>query len=252
MQREAFAALGRALDAVNGDLLSGHARMVWDELAMLLVNDAFEGSAAEEPDDVMRVFSLLEGHMARLREQFGGEHRGHVGAEKDMFIRMETPLLFRGQLGKLWQAYRAVHETLTNDDAEKAAAAADTMREVLQAVDMTLIEGQVHAAWMKSAQSARKPLDKMADSGELKTLREALAPLSEEMAAMIRRFGIDPAGPVYRLRCPMALEGRGAVWLQDDEDVRNPYLGASMLTCGDLIETISDKMAEAGDGHDHE
>ena len=36
----------------------------------------------------------------------------------------------------------------------------------------------------------------------------------------------------------MAFQGEGADWLQGDRDVRNPYYGPSMLTCGEVTEEI--------------
>jgi Cu(I)/Ag(I) efflux system membrane fusion protein len=38
--------------------------------------------------------------------------------------------------------------------------------------------------------------------------------------------------------CPMALEGKGAKWLQAGEQLRNPYFGAEMLTCGTVETTL--------------
>ena len=36
----------------------------------------------------------------------------------------------------------------------------------------------------------------------------------------------------------MAFGGRGARWLQSDKQVRNPYFGAEMLQCGEVVEVI--------------
>ncbi|WP_445427989.1 efflux RND transporter periplasmic adaptor subunit [Alishewanella sp. HL-SH05] len=39
----------------------------------------------------------------------------------------------------------------------------------------------------------------------------------------------------YEAYCPMARDGEGASWLQPSEQLRNPYFGAMMLGCGDLV-----------------
>ncbi|MBD3660738.1 MAG: DUF3347 domain-containing protein, partial [Arenibacter algicola] len=44
--------------------------------------------------------------------------------------------------------------------------------------------------------------------------------------------------PVYYQFCPMADGGKGANWLSLEEDIRNPYYGSQMLSCGKTIETI--------------
>jgi Cu(I)/Ag(I) efflux system membrane fusion protein len=36
----------------------------------------------------------------------------------------------------------------------------------------------------------------------------------------------------------MAFENKGARWLQQDEEVRNPYFGAAMFRCGEVEKQI--------------
>ncbi len=36
----------------------------------------------------------------------------------------------------------------------------------------------------------------------------------------------------------MAFNNKGAFWLQDNDNIQNPYFGPAMPTCGDLKETI--------------
>ncbi len=40
---------------------------------------------------------------------------------------------------------------------------------------------------------------------------------------------------IYRFHCPMAFNNKGAYWLQDNEDTKNPYFGSSMLICKDEV-----------------
>lgn len=42
-------------------------------------------------------------------------------------------------------------------------------------------------------------------------------------------------GVVVRMNCPMAYPDRGADWLQRGDQLRNPYFGSSMLTCGSIV-----------------
>jgi Cu(I)/Ag(I) efflux system membrane fusion protein len=37
----------------------------------------------------------------------------------------------------------------------------------------------------------------------------------------------------------MAFEGKGAYWLSENKDIRNPYFGKKMIDCGDTRETLS-------------
>ncbi|MDP4747411.1 MAG: efflux RND transporter periplasmic adaptor subunit, partial [Algoriphagus sp.] len=42
---------------------------------------------------------------------------------------------------------------------------------------------------------------------------------------------------VYKDYCPMAFDNKGGYWLSETEDIRNPYFGASMLSCGEVKQT---------------
>ena len=64
-------------------------------------------------------------------------------------------------------------------------------------------------------------------------------PLSEEIGVLARAFGFGETMTVYEVHCPMAFENRGGTWYQDNDDVRNPYFGATMLKCADRVEQIA-------------
>ena len=38
--------------------------------------------------------------------------------------------------------------------------------------------------------------------------------------------------------CPMALDNKGAKWLQVGENIENPYFGSEMLRCGTVEKTV--------------
>ena len=69
----------------------------------------------------------------------------------------------------------------------------------------------------------------------------------------------DLVNPVYeQVWCPMALDGKGAPWLQPPGEVANPYFGAKMLACGGKVGGNVSKPAKptpapkgAHGGHDH-
>lgn len=53
-------------------------------------------------------------------------------------------------------------------------------------------------------------------------------------------------GDLFQMHCPMVYNDRGADWLQATDELRNPYFGAAMLTCGEVKENLTDHA-----GHDH-
>jgi Cu(I)/Ag(I) efflux system membrane fusion protein len=61
--------------------------------------------------------------------------------------------------------------------------------------------------------------------------------LNENMVPIAMNIGsLDPT--LYVQKCPMANNNKGAVWLSREKDIRNPYYGEQMMTCGSVIEEI--------------
>ena len=96
-----------------------------------------------------------------------------------------------------------------------------------------------------SYEDARAALEQLAadSSGELQTLaqaavaaenieglRAAFVLLSDEVARATLPEGYSLAF------CPMANNFQGANWIQKGKDINNPYFGASMLTCGEIVQ----------------
>ncbi len=82
-------------------------------------------------------------------------------------------------------------------------------------------------------------LHSLLSAEKLDTLREpAFAQLSDAMIAALKKEPAALEGAVIQMHCPMAAGNRGADWLQATDELRNPYFGASMLTCGEIVERL--------------
>ncbi len=81
-------------------------------------------------------------------------------------------------------------------------------------------------------------LDKIKEAGGIEPMREGFEGLSNELIVVVEQFGVYPAKTLYKFNCPMAFNNKGADWLQMHKDTRNPYFGASMLKCGQVVEVI--------------
>ena len=70
-------------------------------------------------------------------------------------------------------------------------------------------------------------------------LRAAFEEVTAAAEELFARAGAPEGRTLYRVHCPMAFDGRGASWLQAEEEVMNPYYGAAMLRCGSVTGEIS-------------
>ncbi len=78
----------------------------------------------------------------------------------------------------------------------------------------------------KEIAASAKEVEQAAD---IRKAREAFGKLSTAVIAALKASGTDVAGLKLGY-CPMV----SASWLQKDGQVKNPYYGSAMLTCGEL------------------
>lgn len=78
---------------------------------------------------------------------------------------------------------------------------------------------------------------KISNASDLEVQRTAFAALSADFIERVKVSGVN-SGEIYVEYCPMAMNDKGASWLSNEKDIKNPYYGASMLTCGEVKETI--------------
>ncbi len=153
----------------------------------------------------------------------------------------EVPDEYRRQLWEVAEKYLLLQDALASDDKEGAARAAGETLKALSTVEMSLLSGTAHDAWMANSTKMKAALDKIKEAKTIEQMREGFEGLSKELIAVLGQFGVYQGKTLYKINCPMAFNDKGADWLQKDEDIRNPYFGASMLKCGQVIEVIGEK-----------
>ena len=230
--RAAFARLQAAVEAVDQTVLEARALLVWKELAMRLANDGVAGKEAKTKDQARLAARSLKANIADLRARITLAHVAHAGPKP-------VSPAFRKQLAAMYASYFAMQKALASDTFDGALAEATAGKAALAKVDMKLVAGKDHTDWMAMAAGLEKIFTAAAGAKDIKPLRESFALYSEQMAVLAKRFGPPAGGNTYRMKCPMAFNNRGAIWLQDNKDLRNPYYGAEMLKCGDIQDVLS-------------
>jgi Cu(I)/Ag(I) efflux system membrane fusion protein len=244
--KDAFIGLGQAIEAVDMKLIKGRTHMLWVEMSMRLTNDVVEGKEAKTIQEAERIIESLKTNINSLRTKFGLMYMARPKAHKTVNVE------FRRQLEKVFNGYFVIQKALAEDKFDDGIAAASEIKEALAGVDMKLLSGTQHDAWMKHAVALEKILSDASGAEDIELLRESFATLSEEMFVVGRQFGPPGESTLYQLKCPMAFSGSGATWLQQDKDTRNPYLGSAMLQCGDVIEVIEPANDKNIGSHQHD
>lgn len=93
---------------------------------------------------------------------------------------------------------------------------------------------------VKAGASLQRYARQMLVASSLEGQRMAYSKLSNEFIAMVKKAGVKN-GALYTAFCPMANNNEGANWLSWSKEIRNPYFGKEMLSCGSVEETIGEE-----------
>lgn len=134
--------------------------------------------------------------------------------------------------------YLKLKDALVNDNFAAASKTAKASTRVLEAVDMKAFAEHDHDQWMKHHAELKDITLRLANARSIDDMRKHFIALSEHMIAVARHFG-TPDETLYIQHCPMADGNKGADWLSENTEIRNPYFGSAMLTCGEVTGEIS-------------
>jgi copper chaperone CopZ len=151
----------------------------------------------------------------------------------------ETPLAEQAkenQLKPVFDNYFLLKNALVKTDGKAASVVAKDLLASLNAVKMDKLEMDVHMVWMKVMKGLKEDASHISDTQDVKHQREHFMALSESMHELMKVS--KTTMPIYYQFCPMANGGKGANWLSKENEIKNPYYGSQMLTCGKTVETI--------------
>ena len=231
--RQAYKVFYNVLCAVDPTSLKDRSALVWKEATMLLRNDSMLGGEADTQEEAERLFQTLTDHYRVLKEHFHVERILQAQA-----LSAAVPAEFKKGMGRLLQDYLAIQNSLARDDFPSAKKAGEKFSATLKGVDMSLLKGEAHRVWMDSLDMLKRGSDKITAARDIDALRGGFEWLSVGMAGSVERLGVDIDGPIFELFCPMAFNNKGASWLQQDKEIRNPYFGAQMFGCGEVRRQV--------------
>ena len=140
------------------------------------------------------------------------------------------------QLDAVYNNYFAIKDALVKTDGNAASSKAKELVASINAVKMGELKMDVHMVWMKVLADLKDDAKKIADTKDAKTQRGNFDTLSENIYKLIKVSKSETT--VYFQHCPMANSGKGANWLSKENNIKNPYYGSMMLSCGKTVETI--------------
>ena len=149
----------------------------------------------------------------------------------------EVDPTFIKQLTAFYEAYLKMNEAFIATDAAKVSAEAKNTSKALATIQMELLKGDTHMAWMDQLNVMKPSLQKIGNSTDIDEQRLEYATFNLVFYKSLKMFGLDNDTTYYQY-CPMANNDQGAYWFSAEKEIRNPYFGDMMLSCGETRETI--------------
>lgn len=129
--------------------------------------------------------------------------------------------------------YLAVKNALTNDKETDAAAASGKMYGAMKGFDKSLLSADQKKVYDDIEADLKEHAEHISKS-KIEHQREHFAMMSKDMYDMVKAFGAGMT--LYHDHCPMYKEG--SMWLSETKDIKNPYYGDKMMTCGSVEEMM--------------
>lgn len=161
------------------------------------------------------------------------EEKPQAAGSKSLSIDKQA----KESLQPLYAAYLNWKNALTNDNFEEAQKTATTLKSALDKISMSLFKGGAHNVWMDYQGKLNKSLQHVQHFSDIGPLRKAFQNVSATMIEMTGTF-TPLSETIYVQHCPMADNNKGADWLSTFKEIKNPYFGSSMLSCGEVKEEI--------------
>jgi len=136
-----------------------------------------------------------------------------------------------GETAQFLEAYFEIKNGLVADSKENAAKGATALEAAFLGFDMSKLTDETHKKYMKIVEKAKEHTTHIIE-GDIEYQRENFENLTTNVTDLISLLGTDKV--IYRDFCPMANNNKGAYWLSEVKEIRNPYFGSKMMTCGSV------------------
>ena len=136
----------------------------------------------------------------------------------------------------IFEIYFELKNGLVKTDPSITATNASKLLKAIELIKMENLTPTEHTSWMSINKNLSTISNKIAMSKDIIIQRNLFIELSTNMYNLLK--STKQQNTIYVQFCPMANNGKGANWLSKDADIKNPYFGSMMLSCGSTIETF--------------
>lgn len=192
-------------------------------------------SGLQDGDEIVTNGTFTVDAAAQLQGKKSMMNQGNGEDDKTMSeMRIELSKNTQVAFKKSIPSYLDMKDAFVDGDSKKVSSFAKATLEKIEAVPETELGKMEKSHFSK----IKKRLTAIAVNDAIENQRDNFVVLNENMVPIV--MNIDDMDPkVFIQKCPMANNNRGAFWISADEEIRNPYYGEKMMTCGSVIDAIN-------------
>lgn len=142
---------------------------------------------------------------------------------------------------KLLNAYYSLKDALVASDSVKANTAAADLVMQADSLKVNEIQGDTSGIIKETALSFTSTIHSSSEALQkeptLNGKRKEFEMITDALWSLTRTVKYD-GGKVYYSYCPMAFDNKGAYWMSNSAEIRNPYFGEKMLKCGSVEDSV--------------
>lgn len=153
------------------------------------------------------------------------------GTSTDMATDQKSDLT-----NQIVESYLQLKNALVSDNQKKAAEAGKDLLKSFESFDMTQLNDAQHKEYMEIVESAKEHAEHIVKS-PIDHQREHFEFLSTDINDLITLVGTNKT--LYQVFCPMYNNNKGAIWLSEIKEIKNPFFGSKMIDCGKIQKQIN-------------
>lgn len=143
----------------------------------------------------------------------------------------ETTTIKEVSSKEIIDGYLLIKNALVEDNSDGAVIGGKALLIAFNNFDMAKLTKDQHKEYMEILENAKEQTEHIVKS-PIEHQREHFDVLSNDINDLITLLGTDKK--IFQVFCPMFNDGKGAIWLSEVEEIKNPYYGAKMLKCGKI------------------
>ena len=133
--------------------------------------------------------------------------------------------------------YLHIKNALVNNNGSDAAEGGKAMADAMNKVDKSFFTAEQKKIYDGIEDDLKEHAEHIGkNANDIAHQREHFSMMSEDVYDLVKAFG---GGQIlYHDHCPMAKDQKGAMWLSETKEVKNPYFGGKMNKCVKVTEVI--------------